>query len=87
MDSLVFHIDADKAGPNLLESIKAYYGNRRVQVIVKPEESTDELIARNEAATHEYALPYEDLARLANALDNNESVDVLAEVTKFKVTK
>jgi hypothetical protein len=87
MDPLIFHIDADKAGTNLLDSIKAYYGNRRIQVIVKPEETADELIARNEAADHDYALPYDDIARIADALDRNEPIDVMAEVKKFMATK
>ena len=87
MDSLVFHIDADKAGPNLLESIKAYYGNRRVQVIVRPEETSTDLTEENEAADHDYALPYDEIARIAGALERNEPIDVTAEVKKFLVTK
>ncbi|ADB40624.1 hypothetical protein [Spirosoma linguale] len=87
MDSIVFHIDADKAGQNLVESIKAYFGNRRVQIIVKPEETITDLIARNEAADHDYALPYDDIARIADALERNEPVDVMAEVKKFVATK
>ncbi|WP_420148153.1 hypothetical protein [Spirosoma sp.] len=87
MDSLVFHIDADKAGTNLVESIKAYFGNRRIQVIVKPEETAADVIARNEAADHDYALPYDDIARIADALERNEPIDVTAEVKKFVATK
>lgn len=87
MDSIVFHIDADNVGPNLVESIKAYFGNRRVQVIVKPEETAADLIARNEAADHDYALPYDDIARIAGALERNEPVDVAAEMKKFMETK
>lgn len=87
MDSLVFHIDADKAGPNLLDSIKAYYGNRRIQIIVKPEETAADVIVRNEAADHDYALPYDDIVRIADALERNEPIDVMAEVKKFTVAK
>lgn len=87
MDSIVFHIDADKVGANLAESIKAYFGNRRVQVIVKPEETAADIVGRNEAADHDYALPYDDIARIADALERNEPIDVMAEVKKFMVTK
>lgn len=87
MDSLVFHTDADKVGPNLLESIKAYFGNRRVQVIVKPEETVADVIASNEAADREYALPYDDIARIADVLERDEPIDVVAETKKFMVTK
>lgn len=87
MDSLVFYMDADKAGSNLLESIKAYYGNRRVQVIVRPEETSTDLTEENEAADHDYALPYGEIARIAGALERNEPIDVTAEVKKFLATK
>ncbi len=87
MDSIVFHIDADKAGSNLAESIKAYFGNRRVQIIVKPEEPAADVIARNEASDHDYALPYDDISRIADALERNEPIDVMAEVRKFMVDK
>ncbi|MFD2571064.1 hypothetical protein ACFSUS_10495 [Spirosoma soli] len=87
MDSLIFHIEADKAGPNLLESIKAYYGNRRIQVIVTPEETLTDLIEKNEVADHDYALPYDEIVRIADALERNEPIDVIAEVKKFQVTK
>ena len=87
MDTIVFHIDADKAGQNLVDSIKAYFGNRRVQVIVKPEDTAADVIALNEAADHDYALPYDDIARIADALERNEPVDVMAEVKKFMVSE
>lgn len=87
MDSITFHIDADKADANLLNSIKAYFGNRRIQVIVKPEELFADLVARNESATHEYVLPYDEIARLANALEQDDSVDIVAEVQQFKAIK
>lgn len=87
MDSIVFHVDADNVGPNLAESIKAYFGSRRVQIFVKLEETAIDVIARNEAANHDYALPYDDIARIADALDRDEPVDVMAEMKKFMVTK
>lgn len=87
MDSLVFHIDADKAGPNLAESIRAYFGNRRVQVIVKPEQTASDVVALNQAADHDFVLPYDEIARLADALERDEPVDVVAEIAKFKVAR
>jgi hypothetical protein len=87
MDSIVFHIEADNIGANLAESIKAYFGGKRVQVIVKPEETAAEIVAQNNTADHDYALPYDDIARIADALERNEPIDVLAEVKKFVVAK
>ena len=49
MDSLVFHIDADKADAKMLDSILAFFGNRRVQVSVQPEDDSytlDELATK-----------------------------------------
>lgn len=87
MNSIVFHIDADKVGPNLTESIKAYFGNRRVQITVEAVEIPAGVIARHEAADHDYALPYDDIARIADALERNEPIDVTAEVKKFMDAK
>lgn len=87
MDSIVFHIDADKVGPNLAESIRAYFGNRRVQIIVKPDQTAADLIARDETDDRDYALPYDDIARIAGALERDEPVDLAAEMKKFMETK
>ncbi|SOD89074.1 hypothetical protein [Spirosoma fluviale] len=87
MDSIVFHIDADKAGQDLVDSIKAYFGNRRVQIIVKAEEVVADKVAQDEVTEPDYALPYDDIVRIANALDRNEPVDVMAEVKKFMETQ
>lgn len=56
MDSLVFHIEAGKAGPNLAESIRAYFGDRRVQIIVRPELTANDIITQNQAADHDFTL-------------------------------
>ena len=87
MDSIVFHVDADKVGSNLTESIKAYFGNRRVQIVVRADEIAADGIARDEAEEQDYALPYDDIARIAEALDRNEPVDVAAEMKKFMAAK
>ena len=86
MNSLIFHIDADKVGPNLAESINAYFGNRRVQITVEATETPAEMIARSEA-NQDYALPYDDITRIADALERNEPIDVTAEVKKFMEAK
>ncbi len=87
MDSLVFHVDADKIDTTMLDSIKAFYGNRRIQVIIKPEDTVTDLLAKNEVGEQDYKLPYEDISRIADALDRNETVDVKAELKKFMTDK
>ena len=82
MESIVFHVDADKIGPNLAESINAYFGNRRVQIIVKPDETVAE-----KTPDLDYALPYDDIARISEALDRDEPIDVVAEMKKFMEAK
>ncbi len=77
MNTLVFHIDADKIGPNLAESINAFFGNRRVQITVSADEAPEQ----------DYALPFNDISRIADALDRNEPIDVVAEMKKFMDTK
>lgn len=77
MNTLVFHIDADKIGPNLAESINAYFGDRRVQITV----------SANEAPEEDHALPFDDISRIADALDRNEPIDVMAEMKKFMDAK
>ena len=87
MDSLIFHVDADNVGPNLAESIKAYFGNQRVQIIVRPDEATVDSNTAEKNPDLDYALPYDDIARIAEALDRNEPVDTAAEMKKFMAGK
>jgi hypothetical protein len=46
MGSLIFHIEADKAYTNILESIKAFFGSQKVEIFVKSEESLLETIEK-----------------------------------------
>lgn len=87
MDSLVFHVDADKIGPNLAESVRAYFGTRRVQIIVKPDETATDATPADKADGPDYALPYDDISRISAALDRDEAIDVVAEMKKFMETK
>ena len=87
MDSLVFHLDADKITPALLDSIKAYYGNRRVQITVRPDDPVPNTLIPTGATTPDYALPYDDIARIADALDRNEPIDMAAEMERVNAMK
>ncbi len=87
MDSIVFHIDADKAGQDIVDTIKAYFGNRRVQITVSVDNTVADALARDQTAEPNYALPYDDIARIADALDRNEPIDVMAEMKKFMDAK
>ena len=87
MESIIFHVDADTIGPNFGESVKAYFGNRRVKIIVKSEETAADEIARDGADDRDYALPYDDIARISGALERNEPIDMAAEMKRFMDAK
>lgn len=87
MSSLVFHIDADKADVNLLESIKAFFGNQKVEILVKSEEKLSDIIKENRKSEISYSIPYHELSKLADSLDADEEIDVVSEVKKYKRVK
>ncbi len=87
MESLVFHLEADKADTNLLDSIKAHFGSRRVSVRVEAEEGNTLTVDTESESAYAYTLPYEKIAQLADALENDEPVDVLAEIEAYRVVR
>ena len=87
MESIIFHIDADKVGSNLTESIRAYFGNRRVEITVKSDEAAADVTPPTQAPNLDYALPYDDIARISDALERNEPIDMAAEMKRFMEVK
>ncbi len=87
MSSLVFHIEADKADVNLLESIKAFFGSQKVEILVKSEYSLLETIERNKKSGISYQIPYNEVAKLADSLEADEETDVISEIQKYKRVK
>ena len=87
MDSIVFRVNADNVGPNLAESVKAYFGSQRVQITVRLDETTADTATIEKMPDLDYALPYDDIARIADALDRDEPIDIAAEMKKFMVAK
>lgn len=85
MELLIFHLEADKASTNLLDSIKAYLGSRRVSVRVEPDENTESMAVAE--SQYVYTLPYEKISQLADALEYDEAVDVIAEIEQYKVAR
>lgn len=82
MDSLTFHIEADKADTNLLESIRAFFGNRRVQISVTPEAQSlvdlEAKVEKNRQSSVAYVFEGESFATLTEQLLNDEIVDLQA---------
>jgi hypothetical protein len=76
MDTLVFHTEADRIEDNLLQSIKAYFGNMRVEISVKAEkQSLSELIERNRASRTSYFFEGDSFDKIATKMLNDETVD------------
>lgn len=84
MSSLIFHIEADKVDSNLLESIKAFFGNQKVEILVKSESSLLETVEKNKKSGVSYPIPYSEIAKLADSLEANEDIDVVSEIKKYK---
>lgn len=75
MDSLVFHIEADKADINILESIKAFFGNQKVEIFVKPEKKLSEIIEKNNNSKVSYVFSGDEFDSITEKILNEENVD------------
>ncbi len=87
MSSLVFHVEAHKADTNILDSIRAFFGKEEVEILVKPKKSLLEVIEKNKKSKVEYSIPYSEIAKLAESLEQEEDIDVVSEIKKYKRIK
>lgn len=87
MSSLIFHIEADKADITILESIKAFFGSQKVEIFVKSEASLLEKIEKNKKSKISYSIPYNEITKLAESLEEDEDIDVISEIKKYKRPK
>ena len=75
MSSLIFHIEADKVDSNLLESIKAFFGNQKIEILVKSEERLSDIIKENRKAKISYVFEGDEFDTVSEKILNDESVD------------
>ncbi len=75
MDSLVFHIDADKANVNLLESIKAYFGTQKIEILVRPEKKLVDIIDENRKSKIAYVFKGNEFDTIATQILNEKEAD------------
>jgi hypothetical protein len=75
MSSLVFHIEADKADTNILESIKAFFGSQKVEIFVKSEKALTEIIEENYKSNVSYVFSGNEFDEVAEKILNDESPD------------
>ena len=63
----------------MLESIRAFFGNRRIQVLVKPESMTiddlEEKVRQNRATEVAYVFEGDSFSKIADQLLNDKPVD------------
>jgi hypothetical protein len=88
MSILTFNIEADKIGPNVLDSIKAFFGSNEVTISVKQNNNELlEIIERAKASKVSYVVPAGVFSQMADALDNDDNFDVIAEIKNMKLPK
>lgn len=75
MSSLVFHIEADKADTNILESIKAFFGSQKVEIFVKSEKALTEIIEENRKSNVSYVFSGNEFDEVAEKILNDEPTD------------
>ena len=75
MSSLVFHIEADKADTNILDSIRAFFGKQEVEISVKSKKSLIEIIEENRKSNVSYVFSGNEFDEIAEKLLNDEPVD------------
>ena len=75
MSSLIFHIEADKVDSNLLESIKAFFGNQKIEILVKSEERLSDIIKENRKSKISYVFEGDEFDTVSKKILNDESVD------------
>jgi hypothetical protein len=80
MSSLVFHVEADALDNKVIDSIKAFFGGKKIQIAVQSENpnlmTEDELLAkieRGRAADHEYHFSPDELKNfIETAIETGE---------------
>ena len=75
MNTLIYHLEADKIDHKLLESIKAFFGNRKIEISVKEEMSLDTLIEKNRESNTYYEFSSEEFEDFADKILREEEVD------------
>ncbi len=75
MNTLVYNLEADKIDQKLLDSIKAFFGNRKVEISVKEEMSLDSLIEKNRDSKTYYEFSSDEFDNFVGKVMNEEQVD------------
>ena len=75
MDTLVFHTEANRVNANILESIKAFFGNQKVEISVKSESTLASMIEQNKNSGISYTFDANEFDAISEKILNDEALD------------
>lgn len=97
MESAIFHLNSEELDMRFVESIKSFFKNRRIKVIVTTEisESDEELteeqvlkvIEQNRATPYHYEVPSLDFKNLVAQFRADENFDIAEAISAYKTDK
>jgi hypothetical protein len=90
MESAVFHLNSEELDMRFVESIKSFFKNRRIKVIITPDDNDTvvdnqllEAIERGENATIAYTIPGDEFDQLADKFIENNEFEVIEAMKKY----
>ena len=96
MESAVFHLNSDELDIHFIESVKSFFKNRRIQVIVTEmteneqpltEEQVLKIIEQNRSTPYHYEVPSLDFKNLAAQFRADENFDIAEAIEEYKTKK
>jgi hypothetical protein len=96
MESAVFHLNSEELDMRFVESIKSFFKNRRIKVIITEMTEDDEqlteaqvlkVIEQNRATPYNYDVPRLDFKKLATQFREDENFDIAEAIAAYKTDK
>ena len=79
---VTYHLSESEFDQNVYESIKKAFKNRLMKISIVAEETTE--ISSTKAHHYAVSIPYDELSKIADAFEEDDSFDVMGELKKFK---
>jgi hypothetical protein len=82
---VTYHLNESEFDLNVFEAIKTAFKNRLLKISVETRENGVLAVSKKK---HEYAatIPYDELSKMADALDDDESFDLMSALQQYKVS-
>ena len=97
MESAVFHLNSEELDMRFVESIKSFFKNRRIKVIVTTEMTENDealtedqllkVIEQNRSTPYHYEVPSLDLKQLTAQFRADENFDIVEAIAAYKTDK